>query len=197
MRDSLVVDGGILAGGRATRMLGQDKGLQLYQNKPMAAWVYQALSPHVRKVIINCNRNFDSYRRVSPYLCSDTLNDFPGPLAGLISLIEASDADYFLVSPCDTPQLTQSFGYRMLTFLAQQLDQKNRPQLLAVCCNEKQQPLHLCISREYKHSLEAYLAKGEHRVMHWMHENHAKWLDFSSNSAQFRNFNSLEELRSE
>ena len=197
MQAPLVVDGGILAGGLATRMQGQDKGIQLYQNKPMAEWVHQALAPHVRKVIINCNRNFDRYRLISPHLCNDTLSDFPGPLAGLISLIEYSDADYFLVSPCDTPCLDQTFGHQMLDFLQQQLLIETSPQLFAVNSGDRQHPLHLCISRDYKSSLEEYLDRGEHRVMQWMSENQAKWVDFSTQPAQFKNFNSLDELRSD
>ena len=187
MQASLVIDGGILAGGLATRMQGQ--------NKAMVAWVCQALSPHVRKVIINCNRNTDLYRQFSPYVCSDTINGFPGPLAGLVSLIEYSDADYFLVSPCDTPLLTQKYAQIMLAFLDQQLqlDQK-QPQLFAVRSGDKQQPLHLCISRAYKSSLEAYLSRGEHRVMEWMFENQAKWVDFTTQSVLFKNFNRLEDL---
>lgn len=195
MQTPLVIDGGILAGGLATRMQGQDKGLQLYQNKRLVEWVYQSLAPHVRKVIINCNRNHDVYGELSPFICSDSIKGFPGPLAGLISLMENSDADYFLVSPCDTPKLTQQYAQKMLAFLKQQLslDQKH-PQLFAVTTDTGQHPLHLCISRFYQPSLENYLAKGEHRVMKWMSDNKARWVDFSAHSCQFQNYNSLDDL---
>ena len=198
MHTSLIIDGGILAGGLATRMQGQDKGLQVYQDKKMVQWVYQALTPFVRKVIINCNRNFQEYQVVSEHICADRNNNFPGPLAGILSIIDASNADYFLLSPCDTPCLSSHYAEEMLAFLRKQLLlDKAKPQLFAVSTGDKQQPLHVCLSRHYKASLEAYLNRGEHRVMQWMHENQAQWLDFSGYENEFRNFNRLEDLRAD
>lgn len=195
MPDALVIDGGILAGGLATRMQGEDKGLQPFQNKMMVEWVYEALKPFVRRVIINCNRNTSTYQGVSKHTCADTIENYPGPLAGLLSLIEASDADYLLVSPCDTPLLDTAFGQKMLALLNREYSlEANKPLLLAVTTGGKHQPLHACISTVYKDSLRAYLNKGEHRVMQWMQENHAQWLDMSAHAEQFRNFNRLEDL---
>jgi molybdopterin-guanine dinucleotide biosynthesis protein A len=190
-----VIDGGILAGGLATRMLGRDKGLQIYQDKMMVEWVYQALCPFVRRVIINCNRNAAVYEKVSPFLCKDSSSDFPGPLAGLISLIDYSDADYFLVSPCDTPRLTARYAQTMLAYLHERLlEEPEKPHLFALTSDGKQQPLHVCISRVYQSSLERYLQSGQHKVMQWMSENNAKWLNFSDSNDALRNYNRLDEL---
>jgi molybdopterin-guanine dinucleotide biosynthesis protein A len=195
MPHPLIIDGGILAGGLANRMQGKDKGLQLFKNMPMASWVYQALSPHVRNVIINCNRNQTEYAAISGHISSDTISGFPGPLAGIVSVMEASDADYFLISPCDTPLLKQDYAVKMLQFLhAQYSHNSNNPILFAIQVGEKQQPLHMCISREYKNSLKNYLEKDEHRVMKWMKHNNALWLDFPTQTDSFRNFNTLEEV---
>tara|TARA_R110001592_G_C13181891_1_gene751025 strand:+ start:3069 stop:3665 length:597 start_codon:yes stop_codon:yes gene_type:complete len=195
MSHPLIIDGGILAGGLASRMQGEDKGLQLFKEIPMATWVHQALSPHVRKVIINCNRNQSDYAKISSHISSDTISGFPGPLAGIVSVIDASDADYFLISPCDTPLLNQEFSLRMLQFLDSQYSlNPYKPLLFAVKAGEKQQPLHMCISKEYKNSLKQYLERDEHRVMKWMKDNNAHWLDFSDQADSFKNFNTLEEV---
>jgi molybdopterin-guanine dinucleotide biosynthesis protein A len=130
-------------------------------------------------------------------VCKDTLKDYPGPLAGLISLMDYSDADYFLVSPCDTPRLSPVFGQTMLTFLSEQLlKDSTQPYLIAVCSGNKQQPLHLCISRAYQTSLKSYLQSGQHKVMQWMSENGAKWLDFPDTEDIFKNYNRLDDLQS-
>ncbi len=195
MSTPLIIDGGILAGGLASRMQGKDKGLQLFKNKPMAAWIHHTISPYVRKVIINCNRNQSDYLKISSNVTQDTISGFPGPLAGIVSIMEASDADYFLISPCDTPLLTQDFAIKMLNCLKSKLSENTKtPLLLAVLVGAKQQPLHMCISKEYKKSLEYYLQQGEHRVMKWMMQNHAIWLDFSDQAENFKNFNTLEEV---
>lgn len=190
-----IIDGGILAGGLSRRMLGKDKGLQPFNQKPMAEWVYQALSPYVRNVVINCNRNHTAYSDISGFVASDTIADFPGPLAGIVSIIQASDADFFLISPCDTPLLSSKFSERMVQHLcAQQSKSPSAPALFAVDTGEKQQPLHLCISKAYEQSLTRYLASGEHRVMRWMKDNQAQWLDFSDQAIAFKNFNTLEDV---
>lgn len=196
MPKPFIIDGGILAGGLASRMQGKDKGLQLFKKKPMAEWVYQALSPFVRNVVINCNRNHSEYSKISSSISSDSIANYPGPLAGIISIIEASDADYFLMSPCDTPLLSSEFALRMTDALkAKQIQGPNTtPVLFAVNTGEKQQPLHLCMSRHYIDSLKYYLSSGEHRVMRWMKNNNAEWLDFSNCAETFRNFNTLDEV---
>lgn len=197
MSDPFTLDGGILAGGLASRMQGKDKGLQLFKQKPMAEWVYRALSPYVRNVLINCNRNHCEYSKISGITSSDSIADFPGPLAGIVSIIQASNADYFLISPCDTPLLSSEFGTKMLHCLRDKLSQdqaSKAPILFAVNTGEKRQPLHLCMSRGYEQSLTQYLDKGEHRVMKWMKDNHAQWLDFSEQVETFKNFNTLEDV---
>lgn len=195
MSNPLIIDGGILAGGLARRMHGEDKGLQVFKNKPMASWVYTILSPHLRKVIINCNRNQTDYSKISEHISTDTIRGFPGPLAGIVSIMETSDADYFLISPCDTPLLKPDYPKRMLNFLhSEHAKNPTKPLVFAASSGDKQQPLHVCISKEYKHSLCAYLDKGEHRVMEWMRNNKAVWLDFSDQAGSFKNFNTLEEV---
>tara|TARA_R110001592_G_scaffold1911_1_gene11846 strand:+ start:24431 stop:25027 length:597 start_codon:yes stop_codon:yes gene_type:complete len=195
MPTPLTIDGGILAGGLASRMQGEDKGLQLFNEKPMVSWIYQTLSPYVRKVIINCNRNQSDYSQITTNLVSDTISGFPGPLAGIVSIMEASDADYWLICPCDTPLLSQDFAKKMLDFLQTEYSQdKPKPLLFAVIAEGKQQPLHMCIAKEYKTALKLYLENGEQRVMKWMHENNAIWLDFSEQAECFKNFNTLDDV---
>lgn len=195
MSHPLIIDGGIISGGLANRMNGADKGLQLFNNKPMAQWVFNALSPVVRKVIINCNRNESSYKEISPHITSDSISGFPGPLAGLISIMEFSDADYFLISPCDTPLLSEKFVKRLLTTLHRKIeDNPNIQALLAVQTTDKKQPLHLCISKYYQDSLRKFVDSGNSKVMLWMSENNAQWVDFSDEAEMFKNFNTLEEV---
>ena len=190
------IDGGIIAGGLSTRMGGQDKGLQLYQQKAMALSVYDSLQPFVDKVIINCNRNEDEYRRISPYLCSDSIEGFQGPLAGLHSLMLHSDADYLLVSPCDTPCLGNDFGKLMLEALYRNIDNSPNKPLIIAAKDDRSHPLHLCISTKFVDTLEESLLNKQHRVMKWMNDNGTIWLNFSKGSNLFLNFNKIGELPS-
>lgn len=197
---NLSIDGGILAGGLSTRMLGKDKGLQQLNGQAMAMSVYQALLPHVNSLYINCNRNYDAYREICPNLCSDTIEGYQGPLAGIVSLMEASTADYLLISPCDTPYISEAFGNRMLAELKNTLIKKplleadNAPLLFASKDADRNHPLHLLISTEYQSKLEQALAAGQNRVMQWVNQNGVQWVDFSDHTGEFSNFNSPEAL---
>ena len=84
---------------------------------------------------------------------------------------------------------------KMLQYLHEQYSlSPHKPVLFAAKVGEKQQPLHMCISKEYKSSLKQYLEKDKHRVMKWMSDNSAHWLDFDTLDESFRNFNTLEEV---
>lgn len=198
---SLQIDGGILAGGLSSRMDGKDKGLQLYHTRPMAQSVFESLQPYVRNVIINCNRNQEQYQAISSLVCSDLIEGFQGPLAGLHSLMLNTDADYLLVSPCDTPCLGKQYGEKMLDILYQNLEQNSdRPLILASKDENRSHPLHLCISTKFITSLENAILNQQNRVMKWVKDNGAIWVDFSEKqkgeNSSFVNFNTLEELTS-
>lgn len=197
---SISIDGGILAGGLSTRMLGKDKGLQHLNGQAMAKSVYQALKPHVSSLYINCNQNHKAYRSICPNICSDTIEGYQGPLAGLVSLMEASTADYLLVSPCDTPYISAAFGFRMRAALHSALNKKARlnepstPLLFASKDAGRSHPLHLLISTQYQSKLEQALDQGQKRVMQWLNNNNVQWIDFSDHTGGFSNFNSAEAL---
>ena len=67
----------ILAGGRATRMEGLDKGLVLWHGKPLIAHVVENLKTQVDDVVISCNRSFDDYQQYGLAI-ADTTPNFAG-----------------------------------------------------------------------------------------------------------------------
>ena len=54
---AITISAVILAGGKARRMGGCDKGLQLLHGKPLIARVIERLRPQVGEIAINANRN--------------------------------------------------------------------------------------------------------------------------------------------
>lgn len=74
------ITGVILAGGKARRMQGQDKGLVLFQGKPMFLHTLQSLRKQVDIVAINANRNKEIYAKSGVDVFSDELAGFQGPL---------------------------------------------------------------------------------------------------------------------
>jgi molybdopterin-guanine dinucleotide biosynthesis protein A len=112
----------------------------------------------------------------------------------------ASTADYLLVSPCDTPHISEVFGLRMLETLKNTLNNQahdnaqHMPLLFASKDADRHHPLHLLISTQYQPKLELALAQGQKRVMQWVNNNNVQWVDFSDQPGKFSNFNSPEAL---
>ena len=75
----------ILAGGKGSRLGGQDKGLVNYKDKKLIQHVLDRIEPQVGDIIINANRNQDDYAKFDYPVISDELSDFQGPLAGFLT----------------------------------------------------------------------------------------------------------------
>ncbi|KME39322.1 hypothetical protein SM02_05365 [Klebsiella pneumoniae] len=59
---SEAITGVVLAGGRATRMGGIDKGLQALNGRPLWRHVAEALAPQVDELVISANRHLEQWR---------------------------------------------------------------------------------------------------------------------------------------
>ena len=93
--------GMILAGGKARRMGGQDKGLIPYQGRPLIAHVLERLEPQVQAILINANRSHDQYAQFGHPVIADAEGGFLGPLAGILAGLRAAQTELLLCVPCD------------------------------------------------------------------------------------------------
>ncbi|STQ08230.1 molybdopterin-guanine dinucleotide biosynthesis protein A [Enterobacter cloacae] len=84
-------------------MAGKDKGLQQLNGKPLWQHVADTLADQVAAMAISANRHIDIYQRSGYPVYQDTLGDYPGPLAGMLSVMQQSEAEWFVFCPCDTP----------------------------------------------------------------------------------------------
>lgn len=152
----------VLAGGQGLRMGGADKGLIDYRGRPLIEWVLDALAPQVDEIVISANRNLERYAAYGRRVLPDTLPDFPGPLAGVLAALQAVDADWLLVVPCDTPHLPADLALRLLG--AAQIESVP----LAVAADEARTH-HSCfiVRTDQRDPLAEFLARGERAVRHW------------------------------
>ena len=72
----------ILAGGQASRMDGEDKGLIVFRELPLIAHVVNITKPKVNQTLISANRNLEEYANFGKVI-SDDLEGYQGPLAGI------------------------------------------------------------------------------------------------------------------
>lgn len=72
------ITGVVLAGGKARRMGGTDKGLLELDGKPLWRHVADTLALQVETVVVNANRHREIYQRSGLKVIPDSLADFPG-----------------------------------------------------------------------------------------------------------------------
>lgn len=96
----------ILAGGRASRMGGGDKGLRLLGGRPLLDRVLDRIAPQVGPVVLNANGDPARFAGYGLPVVADSLPDRPGPLAGVLAGLDwAADAglDQIVSVAADTP----------------------------------------------------------------------------------------------
>jgi molybdenum cofactor guanylyltransferase len=174
----------ILAGGRATRMGGMDKGLVELAGRPMIAHVLAALAPQVERVLVNANRNLDRYAAFGWPVVADEDTGFLGPLAGLAAGLRAASTPLVLTAPCDCPLLAPDLVARLYSALEQE-----RAEIAVPFDGERLQPVFALVRRELADSLAAYLGGGDRKIDRWFAQHRLAQVDFSDRPENFVNVN--------
>lgn len=187
---AITISAVILAGGKARRMAGKDKGLQLLRGKPLVQYMIERLTPQIDEMAINANRNQSDYARFGLPVFADELADFQGPLSGMLTGLERAQRDFVLFTPCDSPFFPDNLAAKLKSAL------ENDRTLIAYACDEtRAHPTFCLMSVKLKEKLRAYLASGERRLLQFMQQNNAVAVKFSPNEGRFVNFNTLEDLQ--
>ncbi len=174
----------VLAGGRGSRMGGQDKGLITVAGKPVIEHVLERLRPQLGTILISANRNLDRYASYGYPIVRDHNNDFPGPLAGIAAGFDACRNDWLLCLPVDAPLLDAHYAQRMKTAV-----QDSGSDAALATLNGRPEPVFCLLHRCHRPALQDYLAGGKRAVQGWLHEIGAQAVDFSDCPEQFMNLN--------
>lgn len=187
MNSGLDITGVVLAGGRASRMGGEDKGLLLLNGIPLWQHVANSLAKQVDRVVLSANRNLDRYRASGLTVIEDTLSNFPGPLAGMLAVMQQTADDWFLFCPCDTPGIPFNLAARLAS------ERKDAP-VVWVTDGERDHPTIALVHRQVLPQLAAYLTADERRVMVFMRQAGGHAVDFSDCRSAFININTPDDL---
>ncbi len=183
------ITGVILAGGRARRMGGADKGLTILAGKPMLQHVLEALQPQVARVIVNANRNLDAYREFGCDVVSDVVGDYSGPLAGMASGMKSAATPYVITVPCDSPLIAGDLVARLYHTL-----EDHDAEVCVVHDGERTHPVFLMLRRDLVGSMLAFLDAGDRKIDKWFAKHRLAICDFSDEPEAFMNVNHPQEL---
>lgn len=180
----------VLAGGRAERMGGRDKGLLALAGEPLVAHVVRGLRPQVAEVLISANRNVENYRQLGCRVIEDEPRErYQGPLAGILAALRVVETPYLLTAPCDSPfcrRITPAGCRRRWTASAS----------AAVACYEGfRQPVFALLPVGLRDDLSAYLASGERNAGRWLRRHRSVAVEFFEASLPFfQNINTPADL---
>lgn len=186
MNTPRTLTGVILAGGASRRMGGQDKGLVLFQERPLVAWVIDALAPQVDEILIVANRNLETYRAFGHHVVSDLRPDFPGPLAGFEAALTHARHDWILTCPTDAPHLPTNYACLMEAW--------TRNTAAVGFADAHWQAVFSLLPRTALASLTASLDAGEHKVQRWLATLNPERVNLDSVATLLRDADTPEEL---
>lgn len=188
--DKTSITGIVLAGGRARRMGGIDKGLIPLCGRTMIEHVLDTLAAQTGTVIINANRNLDTYRAMGRPVVPDRDDSYAGPLAGMSSGLHAAGTPLCLTLPCDSPLVGTDVAERLHAAL-----DTAGAEIAVAHDGERAHPVVNIMHTALAASIDEFLAAGERKIDRWFDRHHWVYADFSDRPEYFINVNTEEERR--
>jgi molybdopterin-guanine dinucleotide biosynthesis protein A len=182
------ITGVILAGGRARRMGGIDKGLILINGKPMVEHVIAALRAEIDSLLINANRNLEQYAAFGYPVVPDIMDGYLGPLAGMASGMRACATRYIVTAPCDSPLVANNLVRRLYETLA-----REGADISVAHDGERAHPVFAMMRCDLLPNLLDYLNAGERKIDRWYTQHRLAVAYFRDEPEAFLNVNSPQE----
>lgn len=185
----------ILAGGRATRMGGGDKGRLTLKGRPLMDHVITRLAPQVDALALNANGDAARWEDLALPVLPDTVPDHPGPLAGVLAGLDWAaerGCPHIVTAAADTPFLPLDLVPRLLLAAG--------PSGLALAATQEgaktwPQPTFGLWPTALREDLRAALVAGTRKILHWTDRHDAGLAIFPTTPWDpFFNVNTPEDL---
>ena len=170
-------------------MGGGDKGLVELRGRPLVEHALAALSPQVNTIIINANRNRDRYAVYGHPVIADGRQGYQGPLAGMLSCLQAATTEYMVSVPCDSPLLPDDLVARLFRQLSD-----DEAEISVAHNGDRIQPVFTLMPTSLASSMQAFLDGGNRKIDKWFAQHRLAVTDFSDKPDCFRNINNPGEL---
>ena len=178
----------VLAGGKASRMDGEDKGLIVFRELPLIAHVVNVVKPKVSQILISANRNIEEYANFGKVI-RDDLKGFQGPLAGISKALKVCSTPYLLVLPCDSPLIDEA--------LIDSLIEKMEISKVDICVAHDGSIMHATFAlmqTKLEKSLKGFLEEGGRKMALWYRQQSLERIDVSSHLEVLTNINRPEDF---
>ena len=184
--------GVILAGGKATRMGGGDKGLLPLGEGTILDQVIARLAPQVAGMALNANGDAARFAALGMPVLADSIEGHPGPLAGVLAGLDwaaGQGAESIVTVAADTPFFPCDLVPRL------QLAAEGMAQPLALAATpDGRQPTFGLWPVALRDDLRAALQEGLRKVVMWTDRHGGREALFNEAGEPFFNVNTPEDL---
>jgi molybdopterin-guanine dinucleotide biosynthesis protein A len=162
----------VLAGGRSSRMDGNDKSLMPLAGKPLLAHVIDRLKPQVSEIVINANGDLARFANFGLPVIADSTPGHAGPLAGVLAGLlwlkrNRPGARYIVTAAVDTPFFPADLVQRFRAATAE------RPTLAVARSDAGTHPVFGLWPVEIAPDLERALKDEERKARAWARQHGA------------------------
>lgn len=161
----------ILAGGKSSRMGGEDKSLLPINGKPLILRIINQLDDYFDEIIIGAN-DINKYeflnRRVVPDLKKEK-----GPLMGIMSCLKASENEINFITACDIPLMNIKLIQNMINLSV------DVEIVMPVKDENKYEPLYAIYKKSITKDAEVILNNGGRKIIELLNRVKVKFVDFN------------------
>tara|TARA_B100000902_G_scaffold397645_1_gene462065 strand:+ start:970 stop:1578 length:609 start_codon:yes stop_codon:yes gene_type:complete len=178
---------GILSGGKSSRMGGYDKGLIDFYGKSVLSRIINLAANFSSDIFVVANNNLDKYSQIHPYVYTDILEDFQGPLSGIYTALSKCKNNKLVILPCDGPFINDTYFKIMTSY-------KSSKNIQVVKTGDRLQPVYAQIDSSLLKNLENFLQSGERKIDKWYNSCGFDEIHFDKNLEMFLNINSKDDI---
>jgi molybdopterin-guanine dinucleotide biosynthesis protein A len=167
-RDAPATPGVLLAGGLARRMGGGDKPMRQIAGRTILERVIARLQPQCDGLILNANGDPSRFASFGLPVIPDTVENFPGPLAGILAALDWAaanrpDVEWVLSAAADCPFLPRDLVAQLHRARAEQ-----NAQLAVAASDGQSHPViglwSVALRKELRHAL---VVEDVRRIDRW------------------------------
>ncbi|MEA1012268.1 MULTISPECIES: molybdenum cofactor guanylyltransferase [Bacillus cereus group] len=182
----------VLAGGMSSRF-GEPKALASWQGSTFIEHILKGMITAMQEVVVISHS--DIKERVEQFVQVPVIEDIPhykgnGPLAGIVSGMEYIEADWYVIMPCDAPNVSKEWFPILLKQTSDEHD------AVVPIINGRKQPLLAAYHNRVKEKLYTLLQEEKRSMGQLLSQCNVKYVageDVQANADWFMNVNTKEE----